>query len=451
VYVKPYTPPAPTVNTPTVSTVNVTVNKHGSEATGLDYAIYVTPAVGGNYWVQADGSVGASEVWRTIAEWSTITVIGLSSPVSQYSVQVKSRNNQDNATESDLSTGSSIANTAPVAGYTADNVIPSAQVVQSTGGNGIITVTFRARDAESDLVTLYSPTNGDTSAALAGGWSDNSGSRFTSATDWTGTAHSFTFNTKHADVVSSHSLSSANISNFQVRFKVNDATDTSGKATSQDQILDNVSPSVSAAIHFESAPVSGTSITLDAAFTETNPDANTYYYQLNAAAYDAGTSGDSSTADPLPKDITVTEINGDDYFNAVKCTHVDDYGNTITSEDTANVYVKPYTPGAPTVSNPQASTVDVAVNAHASAASGLDYAIFVTPAVGGNNWVQGDGSVGVSEVWQTIATWSTKTVTGLSSPVSQYSFQVKSRNSVDDTTESDLSAAASTGNTAPIY
>jgi hypothetical protein len=304
-----------------------------------------------------------------------------------------------------------------------DNVIPSAQVVQSTDGNGIITVTFRARDAENDLVTLegfaysddggsswYSPTNGDNSGAFGGGWPNNGGSKFTSAADWSGTAHSFTFNTKHANVVSSHSLSSADISNFQVRFRVNDATVSSGDATSQDQILDNVVPSIDTAIHFETALVSGTSITLDAAFIETNPDANTFYYNLNATGYDAGTSGDGN--------VTVAAINGNDYFSAIKCTHVDDYGNTITTESVTNVYVKPYTPPAPTVNTPTVSTVNVTVNKHASEVTGLDYAIYVTPAVGGNNWVQADGSLGASALWWTTSEWGTKTVIGLSSPVS---------------------------------
>jgi hypothetical protein len=463
VYVKPYTPNAPVVSSPTVSTVNVTLDTNVSAAPGLAYAIEVTPAVGGNNWIQADGSVGTGEVWQTAAAWGTKTVTGLSSPVSQYSFRAKSRNSVDNATESDLSASGSIINTAPIAGYTTDNVIPTSQVVQSTDGSGIITVTFRVKDAESDLATLesfeysdnsgvswYPPFNGDASEALAGGWPDNDGSKFSSATDWTGTTHSFSFDTRHADVESSHSLSSTDISNFQIRFKVNDAVIASGLATSQNQILDNVSPLVAAAVHFETPPVSGASITLDAAFTETNPDVNTFYYDLNSAGYDAGTAGQADTDDPAPQAITVTAVNGNDYFNAVKCTHVDDFGNTFFSEDTANVYVKPYTPGAPVVSAPTVSTADVALDTHVSAAPGLAYAIEVTPAVGGNNWVQADGSVGGSEVWQTTAAWGTKTVMGLSSPVSQYSFRAKSRNSVDNATGSDLSASGSISNTAPV-
>jgi hypothetical protein len=462
VYVKPYTPDAPVVSNPTVSTVDVALDTHASAAPGLEYAIFITPAVYGNNWVQADGSVGVSEAWQTAAAWGTKIVTGLSSPVSQYSFQVKSRNSVDNATESALSSGGSITNNVPVAGYATDNVIPSDQVSQSIDGNGIVTITFRAKDFQSDLVTLayfyysdnggsnwYRPVNFDASEALDGGWPDNSGSKFTSAADWTGTEHSFTFNTKHADVENSHSLSDADVSNFQVAFKVSDGIIYSGYAFSVNQILDNAPPLVSTAVHFEVSPVSGSSVTLDAAFTETNPASNTYYYNLNAAGYDGGTLGDGNIADPGAQAITVA-VNGDDYFSAVKCIHVDDYGNTVISEDAASVYVKPYTPEAPAVIAPTVSTVDVAMNAHVSAASGLDYAIYVTPAVGGSNWIQADGSVGPGEVWWTIAEWDTITVTGLSSPVSQYSFQVKSRNSRDGFTESDLSIGGSTTNTAPV-
>ncbi|MBF0433552.1 MAG: hypothetical protein HQK83_19900, partial [Fibrobacteria bacterium] len=461
-YVKPYTPQAPSVSNPTVSTVDVAVNANASAAASLDYAIYISPAVSGNNWVQADGSVGGSEIWQTVATWGTKTITGLSSPVSQYSIQVKSRNSVDDVTESDLSTAGSFPNTAPVAGYSADNVVPAAQVSQSTDGNGTITVTFRAKDAESDLVSLesfaysddggsnwYTPANGDNSGAIADGWADNSGNNFSSATDWSGTAHSFTFNTKHADVVSSHSLSTQDITNLQVRFKVNDATVASDLATSEDVALDNAVSVVAAAIHYETSLVNGTSITLDAAFTETNPGTNQYFYNLNNNGYDAGSDGTSDVVDPDALAITTAALNGDDYISAIKAVHTDDFGNVTTSESTTDTYVKPYTPADPTVNTPTVSTINFAINAHASAASGLDYAVYISPAVGGNNWIAADGSVGGSEVWQSIATWGTETITGLSSPVSQYSIQVKSRNSVDDATESDLSTAVNVPNSAP--
>ena len=40
--------------------------------------------------------------------------------------------------------------------------------------------------------------------------------------------------------------------------------------------------------------MAGTSITLDAAFTETNPDTNRFHYNLNGGGYDGGTAGDGN-------------------------------------------------------------------------------------------------------------------------------------------------------------
>jgi hypothetical protein len=252
VFVKPFTPPAPSVNTPTASSVRITVNKHASEASGLNYAIY--EVLTGQY-VQANGTLGAGAVWQAIATWGTDTVTGLTSPVAQYSFKTKSRNSMDNLTESDLSAAGAIINSAPVAGYSADTVIPAAQVVQSTDGAGVITVTFRVKDAQQDLAVLenfgysddgglswYVPQNADGSAALAGAWPDNSGGKFASATAWSGTAYSFTFNTKHADVTGTHPLTNVSVGNFRVRFKAFDGLAASAYVVSDTNSLDNVSP-----------------------------------------------------------------------------------------------------------------------------------------------------------------------------------------------------------------
>ena len=80
----------------------------------------------------------------------------------------------------------------------------------------------------------------------------------------------------------------------------------------------------------------------------------------------------------------------------------------------------------------------------------MEYAIYESST---GNYVQADGSLDTSAVWQTISSWGAETVTGLSSPVAQYSFQTKSRNTSDpldaSTSESDLSSSISISNTAP--
>ncbi len=143
---------------------------------------------------------------------------------------------------------------SPVGGYTADNVIPAAQISQATDGTGILTITWKGRDPQSDTVTLktfeYSvdggstwnaPTNADASASLSTNWDDNGGSNWsTAATFGAATAHSFTFNTQHADT---SGLAGVDQSDVQLRFKLNDGTnDSTSYATSESFQVDNVIP-----------------------------------------------------------------------------------------------------------------------------------------------------------------------------------------------------------------
>jgi len=145
----------------------------------------------------------------------------------------------------------------PVGGYTADNVIPAAQVIQATDGSGNLTLSWKGRDDEGDNVTLYSfqysddggatwytPTNGDTSLALSADWNDNVGgvgwttaASFAAATD-----HSFTFNTRHTDL-SGQPLDGTEQNDIQVRFFLNDGGYNSiYPVTSENFSLDNLAP-----------------------------------------------------------------------------------------------------------------------------------------------------------------------------------------------------------------
>ena len=374
-----------------------------------------------------------------------------------------------NSTDASNNTG--WFNTAPLGGYTANNTIPQAQVSQSTDGNGIMTVTFRVQDGESDSCTSntfeYSvdggstwnaPTNNDSSQSIyissAGdNWSTNAGSNYSSATDWSGTQHTFKFNTKHADV---SGINNTNQTDIQIRFTVNDGTaDSASPATSASFEVDNLNPTTNTTTAFASSPVAGdTTISLSGSITETNPNTNIFYYNLNAAGYDAGTAGDTNTANPSNQSISLgVTLDGNDYFSAIKIVHTDDYGNQGTNENTTAVYVKPYTPSAPTITNPSGTTIDITINKHSSETTGLKYAI----AASNDSWsttqyVQADNTLNTSTIWQTRGNWDnsyTITITGLSTPVSNYQFKIKSRNSSDDSTESDLSTAASSSNTAP--
>ena len=95
------------------------------------------------------------------------------------------------------------------------------------------------------------------------------------------------------------------------------------------------------------------------------------------------------------------------------------YDFTITGTGFAPAIV----PSPPTVINPTATSLDVAFNPNGNPASN-EFAI--QDSINGT-FVQADGPRGGTTVWQTAATWGTKTVTGLSTGVTYY-FRVKARN-----------------------
>ncbi|ALP53607.1 hypothetical protein Tel_10955 [Candidatus Tenderia electrophaga] len=182
----------------------------------------------------------------------SFTVTGLS-PGTSYYFAVKTRDEIPN-----IAALSNVVNVTtydpPVGGYTADNLIPAAQVSQSSSGDGVITINWKGRDNQSDNVTLNSfeysvdggstwnaPTNGDASAALSSDWDDNGGSDWSTATTFASApAHNFSFDTQHADV---SGLDGVDQSDVQIRFTLNDGSmDSNSPVTSESVQVDNVAP-----------------------------------------------------------------------------------------------------------------------------------------------------------------------------------------------------------------
>ena len=143
---------------------------------------------------------------------------------------------------------------APIGGYTEDNVIPTAQISQSTDGDGIITIRFKIKDSTNDPCTIHTfqysaddgnnwdaPANGDDSESMSSGWKDNSGSNYSSAADFdSAEEHTFSFNTKHQDATG---LDGEDQSDVRVRFTINDGTyDSSSPVTSESFRVDNLAP-----------------------------------------------------------------------------------------------------------------------------------------------------------------------------------------------------------------
>ena len=86
-------PDAPTVNNPTATTLDVTVNVNGNSLL-TEFAIYETSTI---KYLQANGTLGASAVWQTATAWGTKTVTGLTTGTT-YTFKVKARNGANTET-----------------------------------------------------------------------------------------------------------------------------------------------------------------------------------------------------------------------------------------------------------------------------------------------------------------------------------------------------------------
>lgn len=258
-------------------------------------------------------------------------------------------------------------------------------------------------------------------------------------------------------------------SNMQVRIRAKDKYQNQGTYASSDNFsLDTLAPAALSPASLLAQPNAGdTTVLIGASFTEANPNANDFYVAIDNGAYGAASAGDTNTATPANKNTAVgATLDGNDYVSKVKAVHTDDYGlagtNENTSPDVAYKYVKPYTPPAPTLSNPVTNRLDLLINPHVSEASDLEYAIYEASTT---KYVQSDGTLGDNPVWQTRGVGSGQwgenlDVTGkiriinLVSPVSLYNFKVKSRNPSDSahavSSESAWSATAAIPNTAPV-
>ncbi|MFA6194994.1 MAG: Ig-like domain-containing protein [Patescibacteria group bacterium] len=258
-------------------------------------------------------------------------------------------------------------------------------------------------------------------------------------------------------------------SNLRIRLRAKDKFQNQGDyASSSAFSLDTLAPAINITANIFAQPNAGDTVALiGGAFVEANPNSNDFYITIDSGAYGSSTPGDINTATPSNQNTAVgATLDGNDYISQVKIVHVDDYGLSVINENTSpNLsykYVKPYTPPAPTLSDPVTVRLDLLINPYAGEASNLEYEIFEISTA---KYVQADGTLGDNPVWQPRGTASGEwgsglgvigkiRVIGLISPVSSYSFKVKSRNPSDSaqaaSSESAWSAAAAIPNTAPV-
>ncbi|MGQ2983169.1 beta strand repeat-containing protein [Flavobacterium sp.] len=102
-----------TISNPQIHTLDVTVTTATQNGNPAATRYAIREAAG--QYVQASGALGATAVWRTAAEWATITVTGLTAD-TDYTFAVKARNNATTPVETAFgadATGSTLVNTLP--------------------------------------------------------------------------------------------------------------------------------------------------------------------------------------------------------------------------------------------------------------------------------------------------------------------------------------------------
>ncbi len=195
-----------------------------------------------------------------------------------------------------------------------------------------------------------------------------------------------------------------------------------------------------------------TTVQVTATWTETNPNENEAGVRIDGGSWQLQ-AGTPNTTSPGPTTVTIPAPYGDQYIE-IRAKHVDDYGNETIETDVTLYYVKPATPDSPTVANVGVSSADVTPDDDDTDAAGIapatfDHAIYISGPGGG--WVDTDGTITGSEVWQDVSTWGTITVIGLQT-MTAYTAATKVRNPNDTSVESDLSTAVpfATGSTPPV-
>ena len=147
------TPVAPVVTVPSVHVnaihaLDLVIGPGDGNPASTRYAIQVAPAVSGNAWIQAGGTVGATPVFRMAAAWDAKRVTGLAKATT-YTFTAIARNGED----IDTAFGPGASAT------TADNLPPSAPVlsfptVQSDIANLVCAIVIPSTDPEGDRI-LY--------------------------------------------------------------------------------------------------------------------------------------------------------------------------------------------------------------------------------------------------------------------------------------------------------
>lgn len=173
------TPTAPTVAVPTSTTLDVTIGGGDNNPSSTQYAIRETAS--GDF-VQADGTLGATEAWQTASAWTTVTVSGLASS-TLYNFDVKARNSNNvetgfGATGSGTTSAAGAQNQTITFGALANKAYGDASFQLTATASSGLTVTYESSNTNvatisGDVVTIVGVGTTTITASQAGNISWN--------------------------------------------------------------------------------------------------------------------------------------------------------------------------------------------------------------------------------------------------------------------------------------
>ena len=383
-------PSAPTLTTPSSTSLNIVINQN-SNPSNTEYAI----KVGSNY-IQANGSLSGSEAWQSYATWGGATgqTISSLSVNTQYTVSVKARNGS--TTETALSSESSL--------YTLANVpsAPTLTTPSSTSLNIVINQNSNPSTVEYAIKVGSNYIQADGSL--------NSSEAWQSYTTWGGAT---------GQTISSLSVNTQ----YTVSVKARNTNSTATALSSETSLytLANVpsAPTISSP--------SSTSLNIIIG-QNSNPSTTEYAIKVGSNYIQANGSLSGSEAwqsyatwgGASGQTISSLSVNTQ-YTISVKARNTNSTATALSSE--TSLYTLANVPSAPTVTAPSSTSLNIVVNENSNPST-TEYAIKV-----GSSYIQEDGSLNVTEAWQTYTNWgglTGETITGLS-PNIQYAVSVKAR------------------------
>ncbi|MBN1901301.1 fibronectin type III domain-containing protein, partial [Candidatus Sumerlaeota bacterium] len=378
------TPVAPNVGSPTETTLDVSIGSGDGNTTWTLYAIQVSPSVGGNTWVQANGTVGASAVYQTASDWGVVTVQGLSSSTI-YSFAVIARNGDGTDTAA------------------------------GTGGSG---TTLAAGSLPTAAPSNAGATNISTSA-IRWTWNDNS-SNETGFKVYAGSGATAPVTVTHATSANATFWDHSGLTpNSQYAMQVS-ATNANGDTAKTTNIAKYTAIEQVSGLTFSG--VTSTSIGASSTNTPSN-------LGVGSSGLQFAITSPIALSSPWQQNNTPYSFNGLSPNTAYTFSGGSRNGDSMASSVFSGSikYTLANTPGAPILSNPSINSIDVSLDSYDGNSPATLYAIQISPSVGGNSWVQSSGALGVSPVYQTASVWGTKTVTGLALFTS-YAFTATAQN-----------------------